>query len=413
MKSFILGLIACPFLLFGFHLPTKEIAIPFMGLFEKDEKDISQIDKPATVRVLLGKALPGALIETKGSYNIYNPNTAKLVQANASDKRFFLYPSTKGISWGTTFNSLQAVRFVPLEPSASILVNGIQYKGCVEAHDVDGKINLINELDVENYLRSVLSTSFLDETNHEVLDAITIVARTHAYHAIDRNSNLFWDVDAKDVSYLGHGLILQNPSVDESVESTRFVVMTYKQNPFPATWTKNSAGKTADYGTIFRKQLTGPEGVLAPFAAKERNNNSWTVSIDRSTLASLLDLETIRSIELLQDKYSGKVYSVRFSDGANETDLSFFDLQKAVGEKLKSNDFTIEDKQGLISFTGYGEGAGTGLCLYSAQMMAQRGEKAQNILSAFFPQTKLQNLRAYPNNSNAMGEDSHVAHNNP
>ena len=214
----------------------------------------------------------------------------------------------------------------------------------MEAHDVDGKVNIINELDVENYLRSILSTAFLDETNHEVLDAIAIVARTHAYHAISRSGNLFWDVDAKDVGYLGHGLILQNPSVDESVESTRYVVMTYKDSAFAATWTKNSAGKTADYATIFRKQLAGPEGVLAPFAAKERNNTSWSVSIDRNALASLVDLETIRSIELFQDKYSGKVYSVRFSDGVNNTDLSFFELQKAIGSKMKSNDFTVTSR---------------------------------------------------------------------
>ena len=81
-----------------FPFPTKEISIPFLGRYEKEEQDVSQVDEPPTVRVLIDKGLQGALIETKGAYNIYNPNTAKLVQANVGDKRYFLYPSTKGLN---------------------------------------------------------------------------------------------------------------------------------------------------------------------------------------------------------------------------------------------------------------------------------------------------------------------------
>lgn len=408
MKFIATCLIALPLVLFSYPLPKREISIPFLWGHEKKE-DISQIDKPTTIRVLIDKNLQGSLIETKGVYHIYNPANGKLVQNNAANKRYFLYPTAQGLKWGNEFPATHQVRFVPTEAECSILVDGIQYKGCVEAYDIDGKINVINELDVENYLRSTLATHFLDEENHEVLDAISIVARTHAYYFIGRSNEAFWDVDARDVGYQGHGLVLQNPRVDESVESTQHVVMTFKNNPFAAAWTKNSGGKTADYGTIFRREIASPHGVLAPFAAKERKNAQWSVSINRNDLAEIVDLEAINAIELFQDDYSAKVYAVRLSDDHNTADLSFFDLQRIIGQDLKSNDFTIEDHQGVITFIGYGEGPGTGLCLYSAQMMAERGEKANHILSSFFPDTRLENLRTYPGIPSSLQENAQVA----
>ena len=77
MKSFILCLIALPYLLFAFPLPTKEISIPFLGRYEKEEQDVSQVDKPATVRVLIDKGLQGALHRDEGRLQHLQPKYRK------------------------------------------------------------------------------------------------------------------------------------------------------------------------------------------------------------------------------------------------------------------------------------------------------------------------------------------------
>ena len=53
-----------------------------------------------------------------------------------------------------------------------------------------------------------------------------------------------------------------------------------------------------------------------------------------------------------------------------------------------------------IVFKGFGEGNGVGLCLFSASAMADKGEKAPKILSAFYPETQLENIRAFESKNN-------------
>ena len=77
--------------------------------------------------------------------------------------------------------------------------------------------------------------------------------------------------------------------------------------------------------------------------------------------------------------------------------MTFFDLQKGLGKtNLLSNDFTISIEGNNITFDGYGEGCGVGLCLYSAKEMAKRGDTAPEILSLFYPYTHVEQIRTLP-----------------
>jgi SpoIID/LytB domain protein len=74
---------------------------------------------------------------------------------------------------------------------------------------------------------------------------------------------------------------------------------------------------------------------------------------------------------------------------------------------LKSNDFNILVQNDQIVFKGFGEGTGVGLCLFSANAMADKGDKAPKILSAFYPDTQLENIRAFENkDKNAIADTS-------
>ena len=80
--------------------------------------------------------------------------------------------------------------------------------------------------------------------------------------------------------------------------------------------------------------------------------------------------------------------------------FDFTKLQKALGAaRLKSNDFNVLVQGDQIVFKGFGEGTGVGLCLFSASAMADKGEKAPKILSAFYPDTQLENIRSFEEKS--------------
>jgi len=358
---------------------------------------------PRNIQVLLEKDAAGALLEVKGPYYIFNPHDGSRVASGLLGKRFMIHELENGLKWGEEFAGIHQIYIKPRSSETSIFIDGIQYSGSIAIYGVSGTINIINDVDIESYIKATLTTQFTTPLESEVMSALAILARTDAYyHATRASTNSFWHVTSEEVGYQGSALVVNNSSVDKAVESTRHLILVHPEEgrnlPFATAWTEHSAGKTAPYISIFRKEAFAPEkGVEAPLAALARPESKWAYQIGKKTLAHLLDLSEIKSVELFVDQPSSKVYGVRVKDNVETFDIDFLALQERLGPKnIQSSDFTVTLKEDAVFFTGYGKGHGVGLCLYSANALAQKGENAVKILSKFFPETYLYNLNAIP-----------------
>lgn len=372
------------------------LSLQYLKASTQEEGALDQDLGPiAHVKVLLKKHSDGALVEVKGPYKVVDPFTQSVVSSGIKGKRFFLYPHEDGLKWGEDFPGIYQIKIIPTKASSSILIDGVQYKGTVEIYHVDNHINVINEVDVENFLKSTLTTKFSPSYELAVFDALAIVARTNLYYHIQHNERAFWHIFADDYDYKGHAITQFNSQVEKAVDSTKFLVMTYEKKPFPTTWSANCAGKTASYPAIFRKQAPSPSGIKSPFAEKIRKESHWSFSVPKSKIANLAQTNRVTNLDLFVDHSSEKVYGVRIHDGSHTKELDFPKLQSALGkENLLSNDFTIRVDANNVIFDGYGEGHGVGLCIYSAMQMAKRGDTAPEILGVFFPETHIEQLRS-------------------
>ena len=352
--------------------------------------------KPATIKVLLHQMSSGVLFEAKGPFKVINPENGKKVSSGRRGKRFYLYPHKEGIKWGENFLGIFQLQFLPASAETTFLLNGVQYRGAIEIYHLENHLNIINEVDIESFLKSALSDQFKEIYPSNVMDAIAIVARTDAYYRPLSNPHAFWHIKASDCGYKGIGLTFQNLALEKAIENTRYLIMTFQGRPFPATWTENCAGKTASYQSIFRKNIDTPAGVKAVFAAKKRKQSRWGFSIGTQELAKTVKINRITAIDLFVDHFSNKVYAIRMHDGMHTEDIDFISLQKKLGKHhLRSNDFSVSIKGNKATFEGYGEGKGVGLCLYSALQMNNRGDEAPKILNAFFPLTEVKKMRSY------------------
>lgn len=350
--------------------------------------DRSQVDKPATLKVLLVHGAERVFIEAKGRYSVFNLSDNLLVDSGIFGKKGELSLIDGGIKWGEHHPHINHIRLVPGDSKSTFLVDGIEYKGCLNIRSFGGQLTVINEVDVETYLSATLNPKFPSKLPDEMAEAIAVVARTNAYYFLTHAQNPSWHVSAENVDYQGYAFTFQKPYITRAIERTRHLIMTYEGQPFPSFWTENSAGRTTSYSAVFRKEALVPPGVKAPFAAHDREKNKWAFEVSKEQLAHLVNAQSVTGVDLFCDTHSNKVYALRIKDGGNIHDISFSSLQQLLGEKrLKSNDFTITSKPGRVLFQGYGQGHGMGLCLYSAQMMAQRGDNAPTILKTFFPGT--------------------------
>ncbi|MDJ0652119.1 MAG: SpoIID/LytB domain-containing protein [Simkaniaceae bacterium] len=379
------------FLLFVFFLPLLAFTI------EKSPLTDTSTEKPATIKVLLEKSIEGILLEVKGPYAIYNPENGKKEGLGKWGKRFYLYPHKEGMKWGENFLGIYQLQIVPTSPDTTFLVNGIQYRGAIEVYNIENTLSIINEVDVESYVKSILNEHVSPTLPPNVLDAVAIIARTDAYYRALLNDDAFWHITKEEVGYRGTALILQNLAIDRAVDNTKYLVMTYEDQPFPGSWTENCGGKTASYSSILRKNTVTPEGVESKFATKNRTESRWSLIVDTRELAKVIKTNRVTGIDLFVDHGSGKVYATRLHDGSHTEDIDFTALQDKLGkEKIKSNDFNVTIKGNIALFEGYGKGNGVGLCLYSASQMAERGDEAPVILAEFFPNTTIEKMRCYP-----------------
>lgn len=349
-------------------------------------------------KVLLEENLEGVLIDVQGSYKVYNPENNKVLSSGSKGKRYYLQTTETGLKWGEGYPGIYQIRITPTSPESSILINGIQFKGSIEAYNINSKIQIVNVLNVEDLLLSVLSEQFFAEKfQNATFDALTIVARTNFYHMIAKNANPFWDLLASEINYKGYAGRGVSPAVERAVLATKNLILTFNEQPFATTWTENCAGQTASFQSIFRKKLSGPEGVSVSYAQKERLQNRWKCTLTKTELANALSLDGISSIELYCDPSTKKVYALRISSHAKFIEIPFIDFQKAIGlNRIISNDFTTHLVKDHILFDGYGKGLGVGLCIFSADHMAKFGNSAPQILSDFYPGAHLVKLSYIP-----------------
>jgi stage II sporulation protein D len=357
---------------------------------------------PRNIQVLLERDAREALLEVKGAYTLFNPHDGSKIASGILGKRFIVRETETGLKWGEEFPGIHQIYIQPRGSDSSIFVNGIQYSGAVAVFGVAGMVNIVNDVDIELYVKSVLSSQFPSPLEPEVMSALAILARTDAYFYATKSRNSFWHVAAADNQYAGSALIVANSPAERAADTTRHLILVHphegKTAPFPAKWTENSAGKTARYEAIFRLDAEAPDrGVEAPHAALARQDSKWTYQISKKNLSKLLDLSQIQSVELFIDQSSGKSYGLRIKDGSETTDVDFFTLQEKLGkDHVLSSDFNVALKDDAVLFTGFGRGHGVGLCLYSASSLAQNGENAVKILAKFFPETYLYNIDALP-----------------
>lgn len=374
---------------------------PFMLLATHGSVQIEDSAKgrDTKIKVLTHTDLSGALLDVKGAYTIKDPSSQKKLESSFFKKRCYLASTNDGLKWGKFYKNVHQIQIIPKDPNTSILINGIQYTGKVSAYDITSKIFIVVELDVDDYLRSVLAANFSYRNMHQsILEALAISMRTDLYHKIAGSTNPFWDIKAGDHGFGGTSMITTNNGTDAAVTATKDLILVYKNRPFPTAWSEDCGGQTAEYKTIYRKDVNSPHGVFVPFAQKHRSKNHWKCSISKRELAQKLDLDSIQSIEPYKDNATQKIYGLRFN-GRNLSfrELTIFEFQSLLGkDRLLSNDFKIKLIDKRVEFDGYGKGLGVGICLLSAKDMARCGKSTAHILADFYPDTKIMKLEFVP-----------------
>lgn len=214
----------------------------------KKEQTLSQ-----PIKILIVHDQPGAILEVKGKYQLFDPNTDTYLSTRFIGKRKFVQATRESLKWGEEFPGIHQIKIVPEENRATTFIDGVEYNGDVYIYDIGGTVSIVNEIDVEEYLKSTLIPQFDNSLPQEELAAIAIAARTNAYYLAKHPKNTYWAVDASKVGYEGFGPIQRDSAIKKAINDTRHMVMVKDGNLFPAEWGSTTGGKTQRDKAIFSR----------------------------------------------------------------------------------------------------------------------------------------------------------------
>lgn len=256
---------------------------------------------------------------------------------------------------------------------------------------------VINQADLEEYVKGVVPAEVNSSWHPEMLKAQAVAARTYALYQQMLSASREYDVVAtvQDQVYKGKNGV--DGAVSRAVDETRGLVLTYQNAPIYAAFSSTAAGLTEDAVNVWSKDYPYLKGVECPFDLDSPYYH-WTASFRLDKLEQSLRQQgfavgAIASIEPLSFSRGGRVAKLRVVHSEGELILRGEDLRKAVGYSIvPSTQFTIDAVGQDIVLSGYGAGHAVGMCQWGAKELAELGYPFPTILAYYYPGTELQDM---------------------
>ena len=285
--------------------------------------------------------------------------------------------------------------------NGEVILNGVTLPGRLIIKRENDRLLVINELDLEEYVKGVVPAEMNPGWHPEALKVQAIAARTYALYQIRLGTSKEFDVlsSTKDQVYRGRNGITS--AVIRAVDQTRHQIMTFGDNPIFAAYHSTAAGPTEDASYVWAMDFPYLKGVECPFDM-ESPHYQWRTDVALPHLERRLREEgfpigVIASIDPASYSKSGRVAQIRILHSDGELYLRGEDLRRVIGyTTLASTQFDLEMIGLRIQFTGRGAGHGVGLCQWGAKVLAERGYGAETILRYYYPGTEIRDLRSLP-----------------
>jgi stage II sporulation protein D len=370
------------------------------------------------IRVLLLEDAAACTLKTISSFNVINddPKTQNM------ETRFMQINEPLNIELtsgritiaGRAFAYDRLIIF-PDEPYIFNL-NGNDFRGKLKLIvNPDGtSFDVINLVPPEPYLAGVVGAEMPDYWEPEALKAQAIAARTYCFYIKKRfGVNRDWDMKQTSANQVYRGLSAESIQIWQAVNETKGLVITCKQSDgrediFPAYYSSTCGGHTENSKNVFGDSFESLTGVPCPYCqdvAKPKFFFWPMVQFDKaeiteklqerySQLQQLGEITDITAVDQSDYGEFSRLTKIMLHGSAGKNDyLRAEDFRLAIdptGRKLRSTIFRIiELSDKWAFFSGRGWGHGVGMCQCGAQGMAREGKNARQILSYYYPNSKI------------------------
>ena len=362
-----------------------------------------------------------------------------------------------GILWRG--NQYRELTFTPQEDDASFSLHDVtigvnfhwerketqEFCGTLRLVVEADKIVAINELPVERYLTSVISSEMSATASLEFLKAHAVISRSWLLAQMtkrqrqekggasffsfikkddemirwyDRDDHTIFDVCADDHCQRYQGITKQSsPAVEQAIQATRGQILAYEDEICDTRFSKCCGGQTEEFQYCWEDT---PKPYLLSFHDPYCNTNDkhilsqvlndfdqetpdfyrWTVEYSQEQLSELVnrklkdDFGTITDLIPLERGKSGRIWKLKIVGTKKSFTIGKeLEIRRALSEThLYSSAFDVEKQGDRFILHGSGWGHGVGLCQIGAAVMGEQGKTYDEILLFYYRNATIKQL---------------------
>ncbi len=259
------------------------------------------------------------------------------------------------------------------------------------------RLVVVNTVGLEDYVAGVLEGEIPASWSSEALAAQAVASRSYALHQRSRRLDAPWHVTATTTHQVYADSAGVHAAIRRAVDETRGEVLTYRGRPILAAFHSASGGRTASADEVWGRSL--PYLVSVDVTGEEDSPDTyWRAGVTFETLERLLEtagvgVGRVQAVEIAARSSSGRVAQLEVRGSRGTHTLTGRELRSIVGEStLRSTLFDLRPETDRVVFVGTGRGHGVGMSQWGAQALAQAGQRYPEILAAFYPGTRLEEL---------------------
>ncbi len=282
------------------------------------------------------------------------------------------------------------------EAPGSFSFEGRLYRGAFTRLD-DGQI--LNTVDLEEYLYSVVPTEMPAGWPAAALAAQTICARTYVLQRSDPRRA--YDLVPSELDQVYHGMQSESPAATAAVNATAGRVLRYADGFARVAYSSCCGGHTEAAADAWGSVAIPYLGGVVCTSCTDSPNYRWSASLSLDTIAapfaaSLTGLGRVEDLDIAGRDASGRVRAFMLRAEAGSITVQGSAFRRAIGVRALRSllivTLTRASDGATLAMEGGGLGHGVGMCQWGARGMAEGGATANAILAYYLPGTVVDEL---------------------
>lgn len=282
--------------------------------------------------------------------------------------------------------------------SSAVYVNNKPYRGLAELTVADKGILVVNQLPLEEYLVGLINCEISSAWPIEAVKAQAIIARTYALSRKNSRMSSPYHLESSVIDQVYEGCLIEDGRAHRAVYETQGEVLTATGTIIQAFYHSSCGGKTEAAEHVWGKSVPYLKGVECQYCLTAPTASAWECKIPLKDIEDRLKnggykISGLTDVKPGAANSRGRLKQVVLIGAKGNLAVTGEQFRKAVGYGvIKSTRFSVKNNKTEISFSGYGNGHGVGLCQWGAKQRALDGFGSNEILSYYYPGTELKKL---------------------